>query len=70
MAKKDPKQELLSLLDEVVAMRKKINDLESKRRKAVEELDSELSKAYMDLDTLCEKKRIIENAMLDEMVYS
>ena len=67
---KDPKQELLSLLDEMVAMRKKINELQESRNKAVEKLDSELSKCYMDLDTLCEKKRIIENAMIEDMVYS
>ena len=63
------KKELLKLLDEVAAVRRKINELDVKRRKAVEDLDTQLSQAYMELDTLHEKKRVVENTMLDEMVY-
>jgi cell division protein FtsB len=66
---KDPKQELLKLLDEISATKKKINELEASRRKLLEEVDSDLQKAYIECDTLYEKKRIIEQALIDEMVY-
>lgn len=69
MAKDDNKKALLEVLDQIGAIKKKLNELDVKRREVTSEIDNECTKLCTELETLYEKKRIIECDMVDSMVY-
>lgn len=62
------KKELLGLIDEIGAKRKKIADLQADIEKATAEMQAEREECYRELDTLYEKKRVVENELVDSMV--